>query len=111
MEIEIVTTKKKLTKSLFEQINWLSIHRVLEDKQMEVLGYVNFPGKLPQILLKQDGLYYRSPLYKQYQVNKQRIDFGDGAIESEFNSEEDCVKAARILKRIKFLALNKQIFL
>ncbi len=91
MEIEILTTKKKLTKSLLKQMHELGIGELKDG--VEVLGYINNIDKVyPRVfLIKTRNNEYRIAHYfwNKSKVEPEKI-VRDGGFNKQFSSEKNC---------------------
>ena len=91
MEIEIITTKKKLTKSIVKQMFRANLKKI---EEYRVLGHVTGASKrcFTELLLEKNGEYYTLETgWKKAQQNFYRS-FGKYTITYKFDSEEECNK-------------------
>lgn len=102
MEIEIVTAKKKLSKTLIKQMNEITLDEL---EEASVMGYINdIDAQTPRIILfETDRFEYRighwnwrlgvSKLYRPWK--------GSFVREKQFNKPEDCKRYHELLQEAK----------
>jgi hypothetical protein len=97
-EIEIVTTKKKLTKAFIDQMREITLDEL---DNASVLGFVNIN---PSILLLELGRFeYRKIYWHWYKSGKEYMyrKLGKWTVEEKFSSEENRDKYIAKLSEFK----------
>lgn len=117
MQIEIVTTKKKLSLSIVKQMPQLP-KDITAMRRCEVIGSINHPSLdkgVPKALIWYNEVYYVLTLYKWYNNNPGDtlyVKLGGGwSTKKEFNSQDIRDEWLELFELIKTKALKTHIYL
>lgn len=117
LEIELITTKKKLTLSLVKQMPQLP-KCIVAMQRCEVLGHIHHPSLdkgLPKVLVKYNGVYYVLPLYKWYSNgpgDTLYVKLGGGwSTKKVFSNQRERDEWLELFELIKTKALTTHIYL
>ena len=107
MEIEIVTTKKKLTKSIVSQMQNLSLSEI---DNVNVIGFVNnIDVNSPRVLILEIDRFEYRKVYWDWRLGTKSLYRnlkGHWIQKKEFKSEDDCRKYYNAIQEYKKQAVQ-----
>jgi len=118
MKIEIITTKRKLTKSLVKQMHNANFTHICQAADIgsvtEILGYVTDCEKsgVNLAIIHHINDYYTIPMYEWSisSVNDKRV-CAKGNREVSFNNSEDAFTLIESMKKIRHSLVGRHIYL